>query len=309
LVVPISDGRELTLAGNVFSRDQGLPGYGAIRQTTATALDTLRATGSLTYESSRDAGRGSRLRALAYYLFERQRYHDPLGEIALTPSDTDNQLSQVGTNLLVSRPLRSWALLSVVFDARYELFRPYDSLAREPRLPPGTRVFVGAGIDTAFRVRPARLTITPSLRVEAASDQRTGRDRQGTALPDDGRINRAVPTARLALAATLTRWLSLRANGARYARLPAMSELYGDSGYVIGNPSLTPETGWNVDVGMSLYATSARFAVSFDVTGFASFVDDLIQFQQESYGRAIALNLGAARIAGVEAALEVRLTR
>ena len=309
VVIPIGVGRELSLAGSVFDREQGLAGYGAIRQTTQSALGTLRAIGSATYESSRDLGADSRLRAIAFYLFERQRYNDPKGEISLTPSATNNQLNQVGTSLVLAKQLVRWARLSVVLDGRYESFRPFDALARVQRLAPASRIFAAAGAEIGFRVRPARLLVSPSLRVEMASDRRTGRDRFGEPLPDEGRETRTVPTARLAVQADPTRWLLVRANAARYARLPAMSELFGDSGYVIGNPRLQPETGWNADVGVEAHAGNARFAVNAALTGFASFVEQLIQYQQESYGRAIALNLGRARILGLEAALEARLTR
>ena len=309
LVIPIGDGRELSVSASVFDREQGVPGYGAIRQTQSASLATLRAIGSVAYDSRRDLGAGGQLRAQAYYRFERQRFGDPLGEIALVPSSTDNELGQVGTTVRVARQATSWLSIAGVLDGRYELFEPYDRLARVPRILPGTRLFIAAGAEATIGIARARMLVIPSLRVEAIRDTRTGRDRLGMPLPYGGAIDHTVPTARIALSARATRWLAVRGNVARYARLPSMDELYGDSGFVIGNPGLVPETGWNSDLGVDVHARGRRFGFVGALTAFGSFVDSLIQFQQESYGRAIALNVGRARILGVEVSLEARMTR
>jgi outer membrane receptor protein involved in Fe transport len=47
----------------------------------------------------------------------------------------------------------------------------------------------------------------------------------------------------------------------------------------------------------------------FDASVFGSVSDDLIQFQQDAYGRARALNIGRARVLGGEAMVDARLTR
>jgi iron complex outermembrane receptor protein len=68
-----------------------------------------------------------------------------------------------------------------------------------------------------------------------------------------------------------------------------------------------PESGWNFDLGASLRLAKRRWNLHAELSGFASLVEDLIQFQQDAYGRARAANIGRARILGAEASLSLQL--
>ena len=308
-VLALDGGRELTASAIVFYRDQGLPGYGSIRQTAETELSSLRLIGSLAYDSTRDLGADSRVRAQLYYSYEAQRYRDPLAEVSSAPRATNDRTTTVGANLRLSRPIASWLRGAAVVEARYQLFEPYDADARPAFGDPSTRIFVGTGVEADAWWRRARMHVLPSVRVEIARDVRSGRDQFAKLLNDGAPITNVVPSARLALVEHVTSDVTLRANAGRYARLPSTMELFGDSGFVIGNPALVPESGWNVDAGVHWSWRRSRASVALDVAGFASLVDDLIQFQQDAYGRAKALNIGRARILGAELSLDVHATR
>ncbi len=167
----------------------------------------------------------------------------------------------------------------------------------------------GAGVEAEFRAQKIRLRVLPSLRLEVARDERSGRDNFAMLRADDAPIVNVVPAARLAVAEQLRENISLRANAGRYSRLPSATELYGDSGFLLGNPQLVPESGWNADVGANGRFARGRFRVTADAALFGSFVDNLIQFQQDAYGRARALNVGRARILGAEASLDAGFGR
>jgi len=115
-----------------------------------------------------------------------------------------------------------------------------------------------------------------------------------------------LPIARVSLVKEVAPWASLRANAGRYARFPSTTELYGNTGYLQGNPLLKPESGLNADAGPVLSWSSATSKLSWSTAAFASSVTDLIQFRY-GYGRARAQNIGGARILGLEssATLEV----
>jgi len=307
VVIPIDAGRQWTSSALVFERDQGLPGYGSVRQTTRTSLDTLRLIGSAVYDSRRDLGANGRLRAQVYALVSRQRYDDPLAEISISPASTEDWTYSVGANVHLEKTLVPWLRLSAILDGRDELFRPYDAAAHV-RIAPSTRLFGGLGVEADAAWDRLRLHVIPSLRVEVAHDARAGRDTFGVPLPP-AELTNVVPSARLALQGRATRTLTLRANAARYARIPSLTELYGNSGFLIGNSLLTPESGWNADLGAHLRLTLRQLAIDADAALFASFVDDLIQYQQDAYGRARAANIGRARIVGVEASLLLELVR
>jgi outer membrane cobalamin receptor len=309
VLLPITAGRELVATSLAYFRDQGLAGYGTVRQTRDAKLGSVRALGTVVYDSRRDLGSGGRLRAQVYYLFGRLQYRDLLGEISILPAATNDQTSTVGANLHLSRPLGDWLLVSGILDGRYELFRPYDAEATPSRGAPSLRLFGGAGVEADALVRKLRLHIIPSVRIETIADTRTGRDSYGQEVDRGVERTATAPAGRLAFLFEASKTVFLRANVARYARFPSTTELFGDSGFLLGNPTLAPESGWNADLGAHLHLDRGRLSLTTDVTLFASFVDGLIQFQQDSYGRARAANLGRARILGGEMAFDARLSK
>jgi iron complex outermembrane receptor protein len=117
-----------------------------------------------------------------------------------------------------------------------------------------------------------------------------------------------LPIARLALVKEICRWLSLRANGGRYARLPSLIELYGNTGYLVGNVGLRPESGINADFGPRVSWEGDSGRLLWSTAGFVSLVDDLIQYRIGN-GRARPENLGSARILGIESDARLELGR
>lgn len=75
------------------------------------------------------------------------------------------------------------------------------------------------------------------------------------------------------LSYSITRWLTLRANGQRTYRVPTLNELYYVPG---GNPSLKPEQGWSEDAGYSLKAKYDRFTLYHDLSVFNRNINDWI---------------------------------
>jgi outer membrane receptor protein involved in Fe transport len=69
---------------------------------------------------------------------------------------------------------------------------------------------------------------------------------------------------------------SLKANVGRYARFASFNELYGDSGFIRGNPDLRPESGTTGDLGAAWRQTGGAFAAAAEVFVFANIVADLI---------------------------------
>jgi len=169
-----------------------------------------------------------------------------------------------------------------------------------PTGAPATRLFGATGVEGDFWMQPIRFDVIASLRLEAARDETSGRDYFNQFLPTSGPVNHVLPIARLSLVKELSGWLTLRANGGRYARLPSTIELYGNTGYLLGDPTLKPETGFNADVGPVVSWKRGASKMSWSTAGFASLVSDLIQYQYIVGGRARPQNLGSARILGVE---------
>ncbi|MCE5251543.1 TonB-dependent receptor, partial [bacterium] len=91
--------------------------------------------------------------------------------------------------------------------------------------------------------------------------------------------------------------LILRANGGAFSRIPQFSELFGDTGDVVGNTKLSDEKGVNIDAGFH-YSRDAG-TVEMDTSVFYRTAKDLIQ--RRTYGDyLISENIGKAEIAGIE---------
>ncbi len=104
----------------------------------------------------------------------------------------------------------------------------------------------------------------------------------------------------------------IKSSGGWYYRAPTLLELFGDRGFVVGNPALEPETGLSVDAGVVVAPVRGIGPVDRIYAEFVGFVRrprDTIAFATGGGGVAVARNLGDAEISGVEASLSMRIAR
>jgi len=294
-VLDLPGDRRISSSVLFFDRAQGLPGQ-AILGNPLARLGTLRATGILAYDSNQDLGPGGHLHATVYGNYELSHFDDPAGQINGSITDAHDRTHTLGGTLHWRRVARPWLTLSGVFDARYDRFRPSDALASGA---PATRLFGATGVESDFWIQPIRFEVITSLRLEAAQEETSGRGNFNQFLPTSGPVNHVLPIARLSLVKEWTDWLTLRANGGRYARLPSTIELYGNTGYILGSTTLKPESGLNADVGPVVSWKRGSSKVRWSTAAFVSKVSNLIQYQHNGI-RATPVNVGSARILGVE---------
>lgn len=94
------------------------------------------------------------------------------------------------------------------------------------------------------------------------------------------------------------------ANAGRYQRFPTLSELYGTSLLVRGNPELELERGTTVELGTRAQVVAAgRRLVWIDVASFARHSEDLVTFVRAAQGYLHPVNRAAARTLGGELAV------
>jgi iron complex outermembrane receptor protein len=304
-VVDASEGRRISAGVLLFDRTQGLPGMVLVGNPVA-RLGTRRARLSLDYESPQAWGPGGRLKITVYGNYELTRFDDPDANINSIPDtharDRTYTLGGTTTWRSVARP---WLILSGILDLRDDRFSPSDSGVTGS---PGNRLFGAAGVETDFWIERIHLDVIPSVRVELSREETSGRNQFYKLLPTSAPTSHVLPIARLALIEELTGSVSLRANVGRYARLPSLIELYGNTGLLLGDPTLKPERGLNADLGLVLSWSKGSSRVSWSTSTFASFIDDLIEYQYGS-GHARPRNVGSARILGVETEANLQLGR
>ncbi len=296
--------RELSLMALGVGRGQGLAGYPRY-PTMRSHLRTRRGVATLAYESRRELGESSWLRAQVYGHGLEQRFTDPLGEVAAGGADARDRTLAFGATARAKWFPTEWVQPALLLDARRESFVPYD-LEADQRGVVSTRLVGVVGAEAALRVDAAHLVVLPSLRVETSRDRAAGRGSLGELVTAGDPVTRALPVARLAVTQSPDEHVVLRANLGRYARLPSFLELFGNTGFIRGNRDLVPEHGTSGDVGAAVDVSRRDLGLTVDGALFGVFTDDLIQFEQNAYGVATAFNLGRARILGAEASAAAR---
>lgn len=303
-VLDTSDGRRLSAGLLLFGRSQGLPGMVLVGSPVA-RLGTTRARLSLDYESPNAFGPGGRLETTVYGNYELTHLDDPHPDINSIATDAHDRTYTVGERTTWRHVTRPWLVLSGLVELRYDRFSPSDTAVTGS---PGNRLFGAVGLETDFWIQRIHLDVIPSLRIEVAREETSGRNQFYKYLSTTAPTNHVLPIARLALIEELTGPVSLRANVGRYARLPSLIELYGNTGILLGDSTLKPERGLNADFGPVVSWSNGSSRVSWSTAAFASFIDDLIEYQYGS-GHARPRNVGSARILGVESEANLQLGR
>lgn len=300
----LSERWEISMTDWLFWRDQGLPGLG-LYDTSRSELDRLD---NLLVISGAGRGLASErldLEAQLSMLVARTRMADPLGEIGLGRDEvSDLSLTPFG-RALVRYTLTDWWDWTAAASTRLERFEPSDAgLAGEP----SSRLTTTFGVESGLRVRPIRLLVLPSGRVEwarhALHPRQTGpvelRARDGEHVEG---------SARLALVQEPVAGTRLTVSGGRAVRLPSLFELFGNTGGVLGNPDLAPETAWSVEGGV-IHAARwlPRWArLRLELHAFWSRVDDRIGYVQNAQNVSVAVNTDRATIYGLESAARMDL--
>jgi vitamin B12 transporter len=282
-------------------RTQGLPGATFDRAMEA-QLDSasLLADGGWT----RDA-----IELHGWALGERQHFDDRAGEIGLSADRRRYWTLAAGGSATYTYRRDIHAVIGAL-DLRGDWFRDDELLAGEPRVY-GDRAAVGLMLADDVALFDGRWVIEPAVRVDVMRTDPVA-DRYLTGEPEAKKRTDVAPSPRVSTRALLGEDVALKASAGWYFRAPTVLELYGDRGFIVGTPDLRPEKGPSVDAGIIVAPARAKGPVDrilVEAAVFASRPEDTIALVTTSALVARALNVGGARVAGVEAAASARLVR
>ncbi len=298
-------GGRLVLLANAFAREQGIVGatYSmASAARSATQREIAGASVRLPCAAPRSAGDDGMDRCSieigSSAIAARRDIHDPLRELSF-----------------------SGARVSVSGERWEESVRVRARVGDRWRL--GAGVFAGVdrlGVDIAngLQTRAARLSVTGSADVAYRPVDRlelfalgAGECHSALEVAGAGVCALGGPAGRAGLRIMAPLGFEVLASGGSYVRVPALGELHGLSGTVLGNPDLVPERGYTAEAGVRWGGSSASGAVRgyVDVTGFARFVEDLIVYRRSGSATITPFNVTDARVLGVEAAAGIDLVR
>ena len=123
--------------------------------------------------------------------------------------------------------------------------------------------------------------------------------------PGRGECAHFEPTGRLG-AGWRGEGYTLFANVSRYQRQPSLGELHGAGVVVRGNAALRPELGLSADAGARGWLRLSDWLVHAESSVFVRGASDLVTYARAAQGYVVPVNVGRARVAGLELGVGAR---
>jgi iron complex outermembrane receptor protein len=187
-------------------------------------------------------------------------------------------------------------------DLRQENYHQDDLLDNRPESEARRRELSLALQESLFFLND-HLLLAPELRYQATEDDFdvSVMSFAGTSL--DRRVSHREWSPKLGARYALNDFTTLSVNIGRYQRLPSFFELFGDRGLFLGNESLKPESGLNIDMGIrwenrGLVGYFNNPSVQLGL--FYSDVEDAISRVYNARGIGKSINIEGALIQGIE---------
>ncbi len=224
---------------------------------------------------------------VGWWMARREQYDDRLDELGLGSQFQIQRYESVGLRAHDTFSLTPSVALSTTASIRRD--RGAVDTAQGTRLTQ-----TGETVTLEVPSRFSRLDITPVV--------------HGTFLQAEGQATTSSLDPRLGVGLALGKHIRLRGNGGRFLRPPDLSERFGDRGSMLGNPDLTPERGWQWDVGARarLVDTNAM-QWKMDVAHFWVSSHGRITWVQNSQMTLRPINLGQTWMQGLEGSLIGRI--
>lgn len=304
-------GDDATVTGGVrvMARRQGVPGPAGI-SATAASLDTIRAIADARV-GALSLGEAS-AEAATYVVVERQAYRDPLGEIGLSAQDRRYLTLAAGVS---GRMAASFGLhrARIEAGARGETFTDTAVVDDGDHVRgQGARMAGFLALADEITLAGGRVLIAPVLRAEVQRTDPLGDGSSPLGEMDLSPRTEVFFSPRISARARALSWLTFKSNAGSYVRAPTVYEMFGDRGFLVGNPGLEAETGPAFDLGLVVSPETAlgvfdRVLVS--AAGFVSAPRNAIALVPTAGLATVPQNVGDAVIFGAEAGGSVRLFR
>jgi iron complex outermembrane receptor protein len=297
----LGEGLRVDGTQEVFYRDQGVPGP-ASTQFSEPSLEQLRSLSYLRLSATDVGGAAVDTSGTLYGVYNFQRFFSPPQDFG--PFDTNNQTAVAGGSNTGTWYTPWQQSLSWFDEVAYEQFFPYNAAAVDVPAngPDQTRLRLTLAVQDEARLFDERLLLVPSFRYEHLVDDFSGVNLANQPDEPPATHNLDLVTPSFGTMWRLTPWASLRGNVGYFQRAPNFAELFGNTGTVLGNADLKPEKGLNADVGATANWGRWRWLdrALLELALFNTDYRDLITFEATSPDQFRALNIGKARVRGIE---------
>ena len=308
----------MTLAATVdsFAKSQGVPGNVGAPSSTG-HQDTQRQLAHLDLTTAPQGPWSIGLDGSLFGIFQQGTFtaEDPPGT-GFEHQDTTDTSTTIGAQLVGRGAIGTHQIPGLLVASSVERFVQRNGIGGQ-RVDPGisparTRTRVALAGEDEILLLGDRVSIVPNVRWEFFHDVFPG-DPLVKVPSEEGAGSKSQDflTPRLGARADVGWGATLLGNVGRSARVPNLTELFGNSGIVAGNPNLKPETATSWDVGFRLQSPWTNAIVTdatLEAAYFSSDVDDVIVLVPSSISVFTPKNIGAATIRGEEVAARIAIT-
>ena len=301
-VIVDPDARTRIAVTNIFfNKAQGIPGLGSRTSLTA-RLETWRDLVALSVDRDFASAPGLSGHADLFFDFLNSQYRDPQGNIGLGGvQDNDDTTYRTGANARMTYAWGSHQTLRGFVAGRGEFYLPENRAATPPAGPHSRRATVAVGAEDEVRLWEDRLVLVPSIRLTSVFNDLVNQlATDPSSVLSTNRCSDYQLSAKVGLKARLVSELYFKGNFYRGFRNPSFSELFGDRGTIVGNPTLKPEEAINIDVGLAYHYKGETLGADVEAAYFRSNVEDLIQYVQTAAYTVRPQNMNTAHIQGAE---------
>ncbi|HPQ80520.1 MAG TPA: TonB-dependent receptor [bacterium] len=300
-VIVEPDSRTRISATNIlFNKEQGIPGLG--NRTSLTArLETWRDMVAVAANRDFASAPGLSGHADLFFDFLRSRFSDPDGDIGLGVQMNDDTTYRAGANARTTYSWGSHQILRGFVAGRGEFYLPVNEAAAVPDGQHSRRYTISVGAEDEVKLAGGRIVVVPSIRVTNVFNHLVNNDPSNPsfALSANRRSDHQL-SAKLGFKAKIAGELYFKGNFYRGFRNPTFSELFGDRGTIVGNPTLKSEEAINFDAGLAFHHRGEKLTADAEAAYFRNRVENLIQFVQTSQFTVRPQNMRKALIQGLE---------
>ncbi len=274
---------------------QGMPGI-SNNQSRNAQLDAFRTMTEVTYEN-RALSNGLGTRQSLYVTHTNERFRDLDGEVGTGRQDNDYRTRTFGWRSRLQTVLFSRCDIAAVIGLRREAYVPTTRIRTIANLFDSRRwtLSARAGIDVSLPEKVGVWSLNAEQR-RIHSSYTGANPFDFSPLAPDSANTRNLTTVRSGVRLDLASHLAFKANAGRVFRVPSFFELFGDRGGVVGNVNLRPEYGFAWDGGLRYSDGTTTLELAF----FDHRYEDLIQFVHTSQATSRPVNIGSARVYGLE---------
>ncbi len=279
----------------VIARQQGLPGIGS-RQTESSHLNGV--TGVIDTQVGERLG-DTVVRGQGFAMFDRSRVVDEDAEVGIGSGSSLSDTVSVGVLGGVERAVGPRIRrLALVAELRGDWFRQVGGATQR-----GSRNTSSATAETDVAIG-SRAHISPQLRVDVTRSV-------SESMPERAPRTDVDFNPRVAALYRPGISLAFKASAGYAVRQPTIVELFGDRGFLAGNPEIRAERGPSADVAVVFAPLPTRTAddLFLELTAFAARPKDAIVYAPSAGGVARPFNVEGATLKGSELSATVRLYR